>query len=217
MTWAESIAGVMASTDAELLVINKALDALKHHNIENAVILSDTKGALQRIACKYGTCPFANKSRVKIEALLQNNTRVALQWLPSHVGIPGNEHADQLCKDATRKPPIFKLPTTQWQIYKTIKAYIWNQHPDQPTATGTAPPPCLTTGLSRQEAKVLLKLRTSTAKTRAREYRFGPDPPYPTVPPCPTSWSDARQCRQLVKYSFEASALQASRMSQSPT
>ena len=33
--------------------------------------------------------------------LSSDGHRVLLQWIPSHCGIPGNERADQLAKDAT--------------------------------------------------------------------------------------------------------------------
>lgn len=173
VTWAEAINRLLTSTDAELLAISKALDAVSKADTTKAVIISDSRGALARISSFYERCAISARIRNKVEALYDKGVTVALQWVPSHKGIPGNEVADQLCRQASTKPPSRTCQPTASCIKRKIKAHVWSFHPDEPTALGTAPPPCLTAGLTRKDASLLLRIRTSTDRTNARLFKHG--------------------------------------------
>jgi len=61
-----------------------------------AVFLTDALSVLQ--ALTNNTLPhLANALQ-----LLSNNCRVALQWIPAHCGVPGNEQADTLAKQGAQ-------------------------------------------------------------------------------------------------------------------
>ncbi|XP_064468505.1 uncharacterized protein LOC135379192 [Ornithodoros turicata] len=149
-SWAEGLSGSLSSTEAELLAITETLDVIAKTSATKAVILAGSRGAL---------------AHQKLQLLLASGHRIALQWIPSHKGIPGNEMADPLSKQATTKALVHQTPPTTSRAKKTIALHVRSFHPDKPTAEGKAPPPCITAGLSRDEASLLLRLRTSCLHT----------------------------------------------------
>lgn len=67
---------------------------------------------------------------VKSTRLLRNlsarGVLVRIQWIPAHIGVPGNERADQLAKEATgwRKPVGSKPPEFVKPVKPLTKIYI---------------------------------------------------------------------------------------------
>ncbi|CAH2094223.1 unnamed protein product [Euphydryas editha] len=87
----------------ELFAILEALSYVATIDENNIVIFTDSKSSLQHLARCTSTfrgTPIA----YEILKLLQHYNyickNVRLQWIPSHVGITGNEKADQLAKEA---------------------------------------------------------------------------------------------------------------------
>jgi len=67
---------------------------------DKIVLLTDSLSALQALRA-----PSADQltENLKVNlSLLQQSRRTVLQWIPAHVGIPGNEKADQLAKEGSR-------------------------------------------------------------------------------------------------------------------
>lgn len=83
---------------AELVAIHAALSYIQERSVTRAVILTDSKSALQHLAqCASGS----RGADVAYEILrIVYETSVQLQWVPSHIGLRGNERADQLANDA---------------------------------------------------------------------------------------------------------------------
>ncbi|XP_064469904.1 uncharacterized protein LOC135384641 [Ornithodoros turicata] len=173
------IPGPLSSTDAELLAITEALDIIAKTSATKAVILTDSRGALSRLNNRYEHCPLSFRAHQKLQLLLASGLSIALQWIPSHKGIPGNEMADSLSKQATTKTLVRQAPSTTSQAKKSIALHVRSFHPDKHTADGIAPPPCITAGLTRDEASLLLRLRASCTFTRAYGFTIGlvDDPP----------------------------------------
>ena len=90
-----------ASTmQTELVAITQALLYSSTHGVGPVTIHTDAKSALQ--ALQQATVA-ENKSLImhlKLLLLLHKhqNRRVTLNWIPSHIGIPGNDNADDLAK-----------------------------------------------------------------------------------------------------------------------
>ena len=89
---------------AELQAIREATNILIEGNTTNSniIILSDCRAALQSLQSD------ARDEVVEIIfrnlGQLQTNNTLALQWIPAHCGLFGNEKADRLAKDGSSKP-----------------------------------------------------------------------------------------------------------------
>lgn len=97
------INGNMCIMEGELIAIAEALSYIESTDHPNIVIFTDSKSSLQHLArC---TSTFRGTSTaytiLRIILNLQSQGRnVVLQWIPSHVGIRGNEIADFSAKEA---------------------------------------------------------------------------------------------------------------------
>ena len=86
------------------MTIKHALKAIQEEKYQNAIIISDSKTAISAINNTYST----NNTILNIlelhEKLTHNGTKTEILWIPSHIGIGGNEKADLAAKDATTNP-----------------------------------------------------------------------------------------------------------------
>jgi ribonuclease HI len=89
---------------AEFLAIFEALSTsslfITHNNI---LILSDSMSAISAISNTNTKCKIAQCIQNKIRA---SNKTIKIMWFPSHIGIPGNEIADDLVSKAATLPHI---------------------------------------------------------------------------------------------------------------
>lgn len=83
---------------AELFAILRAVETTPK-NINT--IFSDSLSALQELKNQYSNNTLVQKIQDKI---LESKKTFNFIWIPSHIGIKGNEHADFLAKDAINKP-----------------------------------------------------------------------------------------------------------------
>ena len=97
--------------DAELYALDKAFQyvikaSTSLSQIQDVWIFSDSQAAIQRLQSNHIK---AGQNRVNSITRLVTKTslkdvRLHLQWVPSHMGIEGNEEADKAAKSGTLKP-----------------------------------------------------------------------------------------------------------------
>lgn len=122
----------------ELFAISAALSYTENiGSFKNIVILSDSKSALQHILhCTTGNRGFSVAYNIlrKLHKINEHSICVKLQWIPSHIGILGNEEVDRLAKSAvTDGSDIFILPSHSEIIpkFKDKCFVIWKEYFDE--------------------------------------------------------------------------------------
>ncbi|CAG9569775.1 unnamed protein product [Danaus chrysippus] len=90
----------------ELIAIKEAMHYIESTSYHKIVILTDSKSSLQHLLrSARGGCVGRNEAYLVIKCiyrLIRNGVEVRLQWIPSHVGVRGNEVADSLASKALR-------------------------------------------------------------------------------------------------------------------
>lgn len=121
--------------EAELVAIHEALSYIESTNYNNVVILTDSKSSLQHLArCTsvFRGLPVAY-AILKLFLKLQTDSKIVyLQWIPSHIGLKGNEQVDLLAKQAISDgidvniTPSFQnyIPTLKHHCYNLWKEYF---------------------------------------------------------------------------------------------
>ena len=101
---------------AEVIAIDLAMNIIANHKSSKFIIYSDSKSILQALQSKDSSTPLITRLLDKMNTLSKNNS-IILTWIPSHIGIQGNERADR-CKKS--------IPDTYIQYKNSI---------DQPKTT----------------------------------------------------------------------------------
>ena len=89
---------------AELYALTIAVDRAKSSN-KNSIILTDSYNALLALLDRDNEHPIVKKHQYGSNGITENNKRAVFCWIPSHVGIFGNEMADQATRAASMRPP----------------------------------------------------------------------------------------------------------------
>ena len=115
--------GILCSNyRAEVLALLSATETINswEEKLKKAAFLTDSLSALQ--ALMSGEPDTTQKKLTKNISTLAQTTYVVLQWIPAHTGIRGNEIADQLAKEGTKK----EQPPTRLS-YREVKTFIRNK------------------------------------------------------------------------------------------
>ena len=102
---------------AELYAFFLAIDVIRRSKLKKFVIFSDSLSSLQAIAGFNIDNDLVQKFIKEYSVQTKQGKTIALCWIPSHVGIPGNEKADSAAKDglfltvtALKSPPTSHRP-----------------------------------------------------------------------------------------------------------
>ena len=115
---------------------------------------------------------------------LSQRMKVAVQWIPAHCGLAGNEEADRLAKSGSRlEQPLH--PASYREAKTLIKRHFQTQWTDQ----HNPPSDDQMIHLRRHEQTTIFRLRTGHCRLRHHMYRLGlsdtPDCPCKTGPETP--------------------------------
>ena len=109
---------------AELTAINKALELVSNSKNECFVIYCDSKSAIDSLKIFNSFHPLVQKAQEWLFHISCWHKTVHFCWVPSHVGIRGNERADMEAKEATKMENflIKSIPHTDMKM--PIRSYI---------------------------------------------------------------------------------------------
>ena len=106
------------------------LSAYKQQSPKSLVILLDSVEAIHAIAASDNNDDTTIQCRSAIQEY-QCHAGVAIQWIPSHCGILGNEKADMLARrGATQKQPPGKPPLSLQEVKAHLKGVASNKVKD---------------------------------------------------------------------------------------
>jgi ribonuclease HI len=116
---------------AELTAISKALEYVEQHNKRKYILYTDSMSALQSLSSTdRNSHPLVFKILSLLDKLSLLGFCILFSWVPSHVGITGNELADKAAKSARS---TVKLPSPYCDIKKHINHLIsrkWQEYWD---------------------------------------------------------------------------------------
>ena len=117
---------------AEITAILYASKLIRKRKESQYVIYTDSQSAVEAINAFYSKNYIINKIKSNFHHLRCTGKHITLCWIPSHVGIRGNEAADALAKQAVEKPRCrITIPPTDYKqplkaSYKQKWQTIWD-------------------------------------------------------------------------------------------
>jgi len=117
--------------DGEIEAIHTALRVLNsyHNKFERAVIFSDSKAAiLSAASTETKISTEARDCQNLIRQLKGKHKQIALQWIPGHCQITGNEQADLLAKKGAKITQTYIRETPYHSIKLHIKQVFQSAH-----------------------------------------------------------------------------------------
>ena len=118
---------------AELRALILALEYIQTTNHRNYIIFSDSKSSLQALQDLQTSNPLVCRALELHTTLCNEHKNIVFCWLPSHVGIRGNEAADRAAKGAlTSAVSIAEVPASDWkpkavQFVQNIRNRNWEE------------------------------------------------------------------------------------------
>ncbi|GBO03013.1 hypothetical protein AVEN_189508-1 [Araneus ventricosus] len=123
-----------------LLAIREALNFALHFENSDIYVLTDSKSSIQYLKNWPEIREKTGQEVVSKIATLSQKSRVCFQWIPSHVGVFGNEEEDVLAKEGNALPSASssELFTSEiYSIHKAIANSAWRNPPTHDGMPGT--------------------------------------------------------------------------------
>ena len=109
---------------AELVAISKTLSFIEVCDTTLHVIFSDSLSSLVALNNIFSQHPIVQDILKRLDSLYNDGKIVRLCWIPSHVGIIGNERADKAARRATEARYRRRLPLPAADFFPSIRSYI---------------------------------------------------------------------------------------------
>ncbi|XP_014257241.1 uncharacterized protein LOC106671018 [Cimex lectularius] len=103
---------------AELTSISSALSETEQIGCNQYVICTDSLSAVLAIRNIFTMDPLIQAIQEKIREIHEQRKEVVIAWIPGHVGIEGNENADQAAKRAAIMPHDPETPVSPADVKK---------------------------------------------------------------------------------------------------
>ena len=109
---------------AEMHAIFLALDHVETSESSQFLIFSDSKSVLQSLQGKDWKNPLTQKVLERHHRLRNQHKNIKFCWIPSHIGIDGNEAADTAAKEALgKRTTVMGIPYTD---LKHKSSHMWD-------------------------------------------------------------------------------------------
>ena len=174
---------------AELYAIWQALEFSESQTLDTILICIDSLSAIQAIQKTYSSDPLVQKILTRISNLQELGKKYILVWIPSHIGITGNEIADKAAKDVTAQEPDehIKICTSDVKAYfkskmKNIWQNEWNGSESKlKEIKPSVEPWCVPCKLTRREEVAITRMRLGHTRLTSCHLLLGTGRPR-----CPT-------------------------------
>ena len=124
---------------AELSAIILALQVLFTLPVSSFTIFSDSRSVLAALRCFNPSSfnPHVLAAMEWLYLLHRKGYRISFCWVPAHVGVPGNEKADRLAREAAaRAPPLCPVPYRDvFPLIRTAVTESWQRRWEAEAAT----------------------------------------------------------------------------------
>ena len=99
-----------------------------YYSAEKFLVCSDSLSVLLEMRNVLTSDHLVQRVQQQFHQMIENGYDVTLTWVPSHVGILGNESVDSEAKKAHKSPEFIPIPFRNWfpEIRKRTNE-LWNQ------------------------------------------------------------------------------------------
>ena len=108
---------------AEINAILLALNIIAASNKKRFIIFSDSLSVLQALDSGKIDHPFLLKAITQLTELQSNQYNIIFCWIPSHMGLSGNDRADLVARQALTSP-VTEIPVPYTDFRQCISSYV---------------------------------------------------------------------------------------------